>query len=407
LEKKFLIRFSGIPINQKATRFAECIINCIFVDRNQRMKKVIVSVTSDLCTDRRVHRTCMVLHDMGFDVLLIGRKLSKSDVLEMRPYKTKRMHLLFEKGPMFYATYNFALFFKLLFRKVDFLVANDLDTLFANYLVSRIRRKKIIYDSHEYFTGVPELAGRTFVKGFWKRIERLAFPKLSEIITVNSSIAGLYEAEYNRKLSIVRNIPSLKKPEKIYSRRELGISEDKAMIILQGAGINIDRGAEEAVMAMKYVDNAVLYIVGDGDVVSLLKEISTKENLDEKVKFIPKQPFDLFYSYTACADLGLTLDKDTNINYRFSLPNKLFDYIHAGVPVLATALPEIKNIIQQYKVGDFIENHDPEHIAAQINTMLVDKQRMNFYRENCKFASAELNWENERTNLENIFKKYI
>lgn len=371
------------------------------------MKRVIVSVTSDLCTDRRVHRTCMVLHDMGFNVLLIGRKLAKSNSLEKRPYKTKRMRLLFEKGPMFYAAYNFALFFILIFRKIDFLVANDLDTLLANYLVSRIRMKKIVYDSHEYYTGVPELEGRPFVQKFWKKIERNVFPKLQDIITVNDSIAGLYETEYNRKSVIVRNIPFLKKPDKIYNRKELGLPEDKCIIILQGAGINIDRGAEEAVLAMKFIDNAVLYIVGDGDVVGLLKEISVKENLVGKVKFIPKQPFDKFYSYTSCADLGLTFDKDTNINYRLSLPNKLFDYIHAGIPILATPLPEIKKIIQQYKVGDFIENHDPEHIAFQIKKMLVDKEKMRNYRENCKFAAAELNWENERSNLENIFKKYI
>lgn len=370
------------------------------------MKKVVVSVTSDLCTDRRVHRTCMVLCDMGFEVLLIGRKTKKSNDMDERPYKTKRMRLLFEKGPMFYAVYNIALFFQLIFRKIDFLVANDLDTLLANYLVSIIRKKKIVYDSHEYYTGVPELEGRPFVQNFWKKIERIAFPKVEDVITVNESIGALYEQEYQRKAVIVRNIPSLKKPEKIYSRKELGISENKKMIILQGAGINIDRGAEEAVMAMKYIHNAVLYIVGDGDVVSVLKEICDKENLYEKVVFVPKQPFERFYSYTACADLGLTFDKDTNINYRFSLPNKLFDYIHAGTPVLATPLPEIKRIIQQYKIGDFIENHDPEYIADKMNSMLVDKESMAIYHENCMFASVELNWENERTNLENIFKKY-
>lgn len=371
------------------------------------MKTAIVSVISDLSTDRRVHRTCTTLKGLGFDVLLVGRRRRSSLALDKRDYRTKRIFLLFDKGFLFYAEFNIRLFFYLLFKKADLLVANDLDTMLPNYLIKCLRRKNIVYDSHEYFTGVPELEGRKFVRNTWLRIERWIFPKLNDIITVNNSIAELYRKEYHKELTVVRNITNLQKFKTEKSKKELGLAENKFIIILQGSGINVDRGAEEAVMAMKYVRDAVLYIIGDGDVLDILKKMVTEMQLENKVIFIPKQPMDILFQYTSHADIGLTLDKDTNINYRFSLPNKLFDYIHAGVPVLASPLPEVKNIIQQFNVGELIENHKPEHIAAKLNALLVDKPKRDVLKENCIIAKMVLNWESEEKKLIDVFKKFI
>jgi glycosyltransferase involved in cell wall biosynthesis len=327
--------------------------------------------------------------------------------LDEREYNTKRMSLLFEKGFLFYAEYNFRLFLFLLFKKCDLLVSNDLDTLLPNYLVKIFRKKNIVYDSHEYYTGVPELEGRPFVRNIWLRIERWVFPKLDDIITVNDSIAQLYKDEYGKVLTVVRNIPSLQKKIDSKSKKEMGINEDKFILLLQGSGINIDRGAEEAVMAMRYIDNAIFYIIGDGDVIDVLKKMIKGNDLEQRVVFIPKQPMDRLLQYTVHADLGLTLDKDTNINYRFSLPNKLFDYIHAGVPVLASSLVEVKKIVIQYDIGEIIDDHKPEHIAEKINHLFADKERMRNLKENCNIAALKLNWEIEESKLINVFKKYV
>ena len=122
-------------------------------------QKIIVSVTNDLSTDQRVDKICNTLLELNFDVVLIGRKLPNS-IRVKRVYSTRRFKLWFNKGALFYANYNIRLFFFLLFNKTDALWSNDLDTLLPNYLISKWKNKKLIFDSHEYFTEVPELVDR-------------------------------------------------------------------------------------------------------------------------------------------------------------------------------------------------------------------------------------------------------
>ena len=176
--------------------------------------KVFVSVTNDTSFDQRVHKTCKTLTESGFDVMLIGRKLPNSIPLQPQVYKVKRFRLWFNKGPFFYACYNLRLFWFLLFKKIDILHANDLDSLLANFLIKKIKKCELVYDSHEYFTGVPELTSRPKVQKIWKKMERNIIPHLKYCITVNQSIAQLYEEEYKVKFEIIRNIP--KKSNLIY-----------------------------------------------------------------------------------------------------------------------------------------------------------------------------------------------
>lgn len=370
-------------------------------------KTIVISVVSDLVTDQRVHRSAWALTRRGHRVVLVGRKLKKSLPLDKRPYETYRFNMLFETGFWFYAIYNIRLFFYLLFHRTDILMANDLDTLLANYLVAGIKNIPLVYDSHEYFTGVPELEHRPAIQRVWKAIEKFIFPKLKRICTVNDSIAKLYEDEYHKKITVVRNIPQKivvgenNIPATI--RNKLGIEIGKKIIILQGAGINIERGAEEAVEAMKFIDNAVLLIIGGGDVMPLLKETVQQNDLGKKVIFKGKMPYNELMQYTAAADLGLTLDKDTSTNYRFSLPNKLFDYIYANVPVLGSPLVEVKNIIETYRIGIVIDNHHPEHIADKIKFMLGDEGRINEWKKNLEIAAKDLSWSNEEKKLLSVF----
>ena len=373
------------------------------------MKKVIVSVINDLSTDQRVHKVCTTLEELGYEVTLVGRRQRASLPIAARTYSTKRMFLLFEKGPLFYAEFQFRLFLYLLFHKADVLVANDLDTLWPNYQISKLKSSHLVYDSHELFCEVPELQNNPKKKNIWKNIEREIFPKLKHVFTVNDSIAKIYSEEYKVIVKVVRNIPLLSTQATIAheSKETLGIPTDKKIIVLQGAGINIDRGGEEAVEAMQYVDNAILLIIGSGDVMDVLKKMVQDLKLNNKVKFIGKVPFQKLVQYTRHADLGLTLDKDTNINYKYSLPNKLFDYIHAGVPVLASGLVEIKKIIDEYAIGDCITSHDSKHIADKINGILSDENKLQLWKKNTKIASEKLNWENEEKQLVEVYSKFL
>ena len=371
------------------------------------MKKVIISVTNDLATDRRVDKHAKTFEKLGFDVRMLGRVKRDSLALAPRSYKTNRMKLLFEKGPLFYAEYNIRLFIFLLFHKVDLLLSNDLDTLLPNYLVHKIKGVDIIYDSHEYYTETPELVDRKFVQNVWKKIEAYIFPKLKDVFTVNNSIANLFKDKYGVDVKVVRNIPPTPKNISPKTKKELGLPENKKIVLLQGSGINVQRGAEELIEAMQFVKNAVLLIIGGGDVINVLKKMVVDLEIKEIVIFIPRIPFEKLFNYTVHADLGVTIDKDTNINYRFSLPNKLFDYIHAGVPVLASRLTEIEKIVEKYNIGELIDNHEVKHIAGKISDLLANEKKLLMFKENTNFAAKELCWENEEQLLIDVYKTYV
>lgn len=371
-------------------------------------KSVFISVVSDLVTDQRVHRSALALSRKGLKVTLIGRRLKGSLSMNKREYNVIRFKLFFEKGPLFYLNYNFRLFFFLLFNKSDVLLANDLDTLAANYLVSRIKRIPLYYDSHEYFTGVPELSNRPFVRSVWKWLERRTLPNMKHMFTVNESIANLYRKEYDVNPAVVRNLPfrEMTSLEKV-SREHFNLPLDKKILLYQGAGINIQRGAEEVLEAMQYLDDYCLVFVGSGDVIDILKKETISLNLSKKVLFFPKMPLENLRKITVLADLGLSLDKDTNINYRFSLPNKLFDYIQAGVPVLCSDLPEIRKVVMKYDIGLLLSSHDPKVIAETIKEFFSNQTRLTNWKKNLELAAKDLCWEKEEEKLIQIFRDVI
>ena len=369
-------------------------------------KTAIVCVTNDLSTDQRVHKTCMTLQKCDYWVIETGRLLPESLPLE-RSYFTLRRKLWFRSGPQFYAEFNIRLFFYLMSADVDLIFANDLDTLPAAWLAAKLRNKRLIYDTHEYFTETPELVSRPRTQAIWKTLEDYLFPKLTDILTVNASIAKLYGDKYNKKVDVSRNIPSTFALERLKTRKELDLPENKHILILQGTGINIQRGAEEAVEAMQYIDNCVLLIAGSGDVIPTLKKIVARLKLENKVIFKEKMPFTELRHYTMNSDLGLAIDKDTNLNYHFSLPNKLFDYIHSCIPTLSSGLIELKQIIDKYDIGYYIENHEPTHIAKVINEIFENEERYSTVKQNTVKAKQELCWENEEKTLISIIKRNI
>ena len=362
------------------------------------------------------------LHSMGFVVRITGVKRKNSPPFSPAYASVVRLPVIWQKGPLFYACYNIQLFFYLLFSRFDILVANDLDTLLPAHLASRIRNKPLVYDTHEYFTGTPEVFTRKKVYRVWKWLEDQLFPRQKTIITVNKSIADLYQSEYGKAIHVVRNVPPYREPVPRKRLEELAIpglaeslkekdpAQMKKIIILQGTGINVDRGAEELVEAMlpEYgIDNAVLLIIGGGNAIDLIRKKAIDLDLSDRVIFLPRMAYHDLFDYTYYASIGVSIDKDHGLNYRFSLPNKLFDYIMAATPVLVSDLPEVAKVVDRYRVGKKISSHEPAHIAQCIIDMLSDEQQMQTWRQNCREAAKELCWENETETIREIYSPFL
>ncbi len=375
--------------------------------------RAFVSVTNDLTTDQRADRTCRTLAALGYDVTLVGRKRADSQPLAPRSYRTFRMRLPFDKGPLFYASYNLLLFIHLLTHHYDLVVSNDLDTLPANYFAERIkslfRRKRNsesgkatvhhLHDCHEYFRGMPELNGRPRVTAIWKRIEDRIFPRLAHVTAVNKSVADLYHVEYGNAITVVRNVPFRKTGGEPAHRSALQIGPHQRIILYQGA-VNIDRGLEEAILAMKHLKaDAVLVIAGTGDIFHDLIELADREGVAAKIRFLGQVPFQALHAYTRMADLGLSIEKDVSINYHFCLPNKFLDYIQAGVPVLVSPFPEMQAIVDRYDIGTYLKSNDPVELAGQIDALLADPETLARFRANQAIAAEDLCWEREEKEL--------
>lgn len=356
---------------------------------------------SDLVTDQRVHKVCMFLYNRGFDVTLIGRKHNQSKPLNKRSYKTERVHCFFSKGTLLYAEFMTKLFFKILFKKTDIFLSNDLDTLLPNFLLHKLRSKKLVYDSHEYFTGTPELQSTPLKKKIWQTLEKTLLPGIKNAYTVNQSIAQLYKTQYGIEMKVVRNVPYLQ--TELPANKHL-FPEGRMILLLQGSGINEGRGAEELVESMKHLpDNFLLCLIGGGDCWEKLKQMSEALNLHNKVLFIERVPFEELRSYTSQAHLGLSLDKPVWENQKLSLPNKIFDYIHAGLPVLASDVIEVRTVLEQYNVGTTIKNITPEEISTAVLQIFENRQRYQLWKQNTLKAASELCWQNEEKVLESIF----
>jgi len=344
-----------------------------------------------------------VAENLGTEVTIVGRRKGNCCSGQPSTFRTKRFRLIFNKGFLFYASINLRLLFYLLSRKADLIVSNDLDTLLPCYIASKLKRVQIVYDSHEYFTGLPELNGRKFVKGFWTLIERAIVPRLENCITVSDPIADIFLKAYNRKFTVLRNCSVSAKGIVPVERESLGAGGDKLLLVIQGSGINIDKGAEELVEAMKGLSNAVLIIIGSGDVIEDLKIIVKKAMIGDRVRFLPLMPWAEMMRYTKAADAGFCLEKDTNINYRFSLPNKLFDYISAGIPVIAGNLPLISSVLAEHSCGIIIPEITPGEIIKAVELLDRNRDLLAVLRKNSEGASVELNWDNESVKVKELY----
>jgi glycosyltransferase involved in cell wall biosynthesis len=362
--------------------------------------QIVLAVTNDISTDQRLIRTAITLSCMPARVTIIGRRQGDL-ILSLPGIQTTRMRLLFNRGPLFYAEYNIRLFFRLLFAKADVYTANDLDTLPAVYLAARLKNKAVVYDSHEYFTEVPELMGRNLVQGLWQRLEALMLPRIRFSSTVSSSIAGAYHQKYGITMEVIRNLPV---------RKDMPLQDTPAdrnlphTILYQGS-LNKGRGLELAISAMKFMTGTTLKIIGSGDIENDLKELAKNLGLSEVVHFTGRIITEDLPYHTAGADLGISLEEDMGLSYRYALPNKVFDYIQAQIPVLVSDLPEMSQLVEKYGVGMVCKTREPEALAGIFTDMLTNREKRSHWKMNLVTASGELCWEKEAYKVVALYQK--
>jgi glycosyltransferase involved in cell wall biosynthesis len=361
------------------------------------LKRILLTVTNDLTYDQRMHRICTSLTNAGYQVSLIGRSRRFSVPLSSKSYQQKRIKCVFETGKLFYLEYNIRLFFYLIFHRFDIINAIDLDTLLPCYFVSVIKGKPCIYDAHEYFTEVPEVLHRPFIKRTWESLERLIVPRLKYCYTVSESIAQLYQDKYSIPFQTIRNVPVLH--DEVIRRYD---EEQEQYLIYQGA-LNKGRGLETLIEAMQHVD-CHLYLVGEGDLSEELRYLATQFKVKSKVKFLGYIEPHLLPSITRRAFAGINVSENLGLSYYYSLNNKCFDYIHAGIPSVTNNFPEYQKINEEYEVAVMTELA-VSNLAISINLLLNNSDLYAKLKSNCMKAREEYNWQKEEQKLLEIYSK--
>lgn len=353
---------------------------------------IICTVTNDLTYDRRMQRICRSLVKGGYRVTLVGRQRRKSEPLREEPYQQVRLRCRYDKGKLFYLEYNWRLFRYLLSHSFDIVNAVDLDTLLPGFWVGRLKKKVCVYDAHEYFTEVPEVVRRSFVKRTWELAARLTIPRLRYAYTVGPALAEALQQQYNTPFAVIRNVPH--QGTKTTQPKPSGTP----VILYQGA-LNEGRGLEQAIRAMVHLKEAELWLAGEGDLSIPLRHLVRKLKLQHRVHFLgfvlPKE----LKLITPKATIGLNLLESGGLSYYYSLANKTFDYIQAGVPSINMAFPEYRRINEQHRVFHLLHELNTDSLRLAIERLLSEPDYYNELRQNCLAARNHYTWEQEETAL--------
>lgn len=368
-------------------------------------KSIVFAVTNDLTHDQRMQRICATLAPV-YEVELVGRKLPLSKSLDasiFQSFKTHRINCFFKKGKFFYIEFNIRLFFYLLAKainkKTDAFCAIDLDTILPCFLISKIFRKKIIYDAHEYFTETPEVERRPMIKKIWELVAQFTIPKIPYCYTVGEVLAKLLSKRYHVDFETIKNVPFFY-PLKI-TTPNIG---KKMYIIYQGA-LNEGRGLEAAIRAMRDLEGVQLWLVGEGDLSELLRGVVERERLSDKVIFWGWVTPERLQDLTAQAHLGINLLEARSLSYYYSLANKFFDYMNVGIPQITMKFPEYERICTTLEVAILIEKIDNDIFINVIKNIFEDNEKYMKLRKNCIEGSKIYCWENEARKLLRFYEK--
>jgi glycosyltransferase involved in cell wall biosynthesis len=354
--------------------------------------KILITVTTDIAFDQRLLRIACSFANHGYEVMVFGRRKDQDHKLNVR-FSYKLIKCWFTKSALFYAEYNLRLFFLMLRTKSDIICSCDLDTLLAGTMVSVIKRNKLVFDSHEYFEESVEIVNKKGIQKTWEWIARLCLPKTNLRYTVSESLAGELSRKYNCEFKVIRNVPV---------GRTFTDQPRKKIIWYQGA-INEGRGLECMIECMMHLTEFSFHLAGDGDLIISLKEKVRALKLENRIVFLGRMKYDEMFLQASTAYIGIDLLESASKSYYYSLSNKTFDYMHAGLPCIQMNFPEYQKIHSQFKTGVLIDQVDQQSILSAIRQL----ENPEFHKqciEVCKAASKIYNWEEEEKLLLGMYE---
>lgn len=359
-------------------------------------KKICLVFLGNPLQDSRLTNLSNSLRQDGFAVSVIGfdwfslkENHFEKDLKIFRIRKNK--FSLF-----FYLSYNLILIRELLKEHANVFFAEDLYTLPVVTFYAKLKSSKVFYNSREIYAYIGGLHSRPHVQRIITAIERFFIKKVDLVMTTGWMDSEFLEKFYSLpKTSVVRNIPLYQKAEaKVDFRKLYNIQEDKLILLYQGVLIP-GRGISIVIEALSKIPNAVFLLLGDGDQKENYKKLTHKHGVGDRVIFAGSFSQKELINYTSAADVGLSLIENISISYYHALPNKLFEYIMAELPVLSSNLPQMKNIVDTYKVGEVVDLTNPQIIIDLLNKWSNDREQLTRFKSNCLQASKELNWQAE------------
>ena len=394
-------------------------------DKHCTDRRIVMLVCTNLEVDPRVRREAEALAAGGFYVTIIctawGSDVDECESLDWGAniaFKILPMH-----SSRFICSYPY-LYSRMLYNAAvaeDAWAyhAHDLDMSFIVMLAAAQKKVACVCDFHEWYSqnvSYDPWTERFRPHHFFKRIlyehvEYLAIHYSSRVVTVCQSIRERLESVYQspKAIRVVRNIPELagQADEPLFDlRRELNIPEDQRIVLYQG-GMGQSRNLEPVIEAMKYVANAVFVIRGPGHEMyaTHYDNIARKCGVSDRVFCLPPVPHARVVTEAKSADVGLwTLLSNVGLNFKLALPNKVFEYLAAGLPILAADLPEVRALIDQYDVGLCFSPDDPECIAHCINQIVEDGSFFQRCRENIGPAMSDLRADEEWNKLVDLYQ---
>ena len=372
------------------------------------MKRVLLLVLNNFKNDSRVLKEAISLKKGGYDVQVValhdrGQKVYEK-IEEIPVHRIELKSRNWSKKSFVQLLKYIEFTYRVLknYRKYEIIHCNDLNTLPIGVLIKFLHKDaKIVYDAHEYETQTEGLSGIQKVLVKW--LEQRLIKHANKVITVSNSIASEYRRIYGiEKPTLILNTPPLLDINKQdLFREKLNIGKDKTIFLYQG-GLSSGRGIEILLETFKQIDDnrSVIVFMGYGELEEIVKKASREYS---NIYFHPAVSPKVLLDYTSSADFGISTIEDSCLSYRYCLPNKMFEYLMARLPVVVSNLPEMKKIVEEYKVGVIAKDNTPE--ALQNAIMEACKLDLNMIQENIEQVREIYNWQEQEKVLLDLYKR--